>query len=71
MAITWMEHRISLKESGCQRQTPPGLMSKDADLTEVGGRTVVTKATVVDEEVNEGMLVKRYIISERISQETC
>lgn len=46
-------------------------MSKDADLTEVGGRTVVTKATVEDEEVNEGMLVKRYIISERISQETC
>lgn len=46
-------------------------MSKDADLTKVGGRTVVTKATVVDEEVNEGMLVKRYIISERISQETC
>lgn len=46
-------------------------MSKDADLTKVGGRTVFTKATVVDEEVNEGMLVKRYIISERISQETC
>lgn len=46
-------------------------MSKDADLTEVECRTVVTKATVVDEEVNEGMLVKRYILSERISQETC
>lgn len=46
-------------------------MSNDADLTEVEGSTVVTKATVVDEEVNEGMLVKRYILSERISQETC
>lgn len=45
-------------------------MSKDADLTEVECGTVVTKATVVDEEVNEGMLVKRYILSERISQET-
>lgn len=39
MATTWMEPQSP--ES--QRQIPHGLTSKEVDLTEVEGRTVVTK----------------------------